>query len=145
MGVYTQFFCDITLDKAVPGDILSALAKIADLNERDDDFSFLQTPHAFFRCQHLRSLFFCSSAYFPDAEQGYFLFKRVEGTYQDAVYAIRCRSSLKNYDSEITKFSDWIRPFVSCGTIWSRYEESIYMQIHLSKNLDSTAKSGGAT
>ena len=79
-------------------------------------------PHEFFSCDRWGMLFTMDSYYF-DADTHSIL------RYDDIAeqYFLNIQSNLKNYDSEISKFIDFIMPYVDAmkGDFlgYSRYEE----------------------
>lgn len=136
MGMYTLFHCDLVLKKDTPADILGALAMLTDNNKAEQEIVTID-PHPFLKCDRKRSLFHCASSYFRDNEQGRCYFNKEHydfGYSWQERYVLRVSSSLKNYNSEIETFCNWIEPFVEYGVAYSRYEESIGPHTYIAKN-----------
>lgn len=119
MGQYTLLQCDVTFKEGTPADILSALSVLTDPDEYRKELPFVVNLPRFFQCERVKSLFFCSSAYFARSDQGVCEFGKNEA----GSYRLQIKSSLKNYDDEIYHFKEWIKPYLQSGEISSHYEE----------------------
>ncbi len=120
MGMYTLFHASFVVKVDAPVEIKDALFKLADGQSAPID-------HPFFKCERATLLFTCSSAYFYDAEQGLCIVQNGHEYDSPEQVTVRVRSSLKNYNGEIEKFVDWIKPHIdpeSGPVIYSRYEET---------------------
>ena len=117
MGMYTEFHYNAEVKRDIPQDAKAILDYMV-LNTFDEP----PTPdHPLFDTARWRLMLRCDSAYF-DAET-YSTFRDSDG--RGLFLCIRC--NLKNYDNEIEKFCDWIRPYIDKqdGDFlgFSRYEE----------------------
>lgn len=121
MGMYTEFVFGCELSKSTPENVIDILRYLkGDIEE---------TPklpsHEFFSCSRWKAIGRCTSAYF--GSPSYVIIEQ-DGWSLEYRLAIRC--NLKNYDNEIQKFVDWIKPYVNQGAGtgellgYSIYEES---------------------
>lgn len=76
--------------------------------------------HEFFRCDRWKMICCCSSYYFDGLTHSIMSFDTISKTWK-----VNIRANLKNYDSEIEKFLDWLAPYIKTyGFIgYTRYEE----------------------
>lgn len=107
MGMYTEIYFHAEVSREA-ADILTA---------QHDGTIFKRPDHPFFRTERGDWLTKMSSAYFP----GETVFTVVPawqdeyakyGNDNDERFIVTIRSSIKNYDDEIEKFFDWIKPHV---------------------------------
>ena len=101
MGMYTQLFLSVTLEDDTPADVLDVIQELSYGNTVENP-----PEHPFFSCGRYHMLFCGDSAYFGGSSICRFNRDNLELTIV---------SSLKNYDSEIEKFINWIIPYVSYG------------------------------
>ena len=107
MGMYTEFVFGCMLEKGTPDDVIDVLHCLI----KGTNYSFPLLPkHPFFECDRWRSVALCSSYYFGGQ-------KCSEIEYDDISksWRISIRANLKNYDGEIKKFVDWLRPYIHHG------------------------------
>jgi hypothetical protein len=114
MGDYTEFCFNAELKKDVPIAVLAVLEFLADPSETEAlpivmDVMLVEVdprgPHEFFNCDRWRWLFVMDSEYFPH--------KTTSAVFLSYGYwKVNIHSNVKNYDNEIGKFLDWIKPFV---------------------------------
>lgn len=120
MGMYTEFFFRAGLQRNLPKEVLDILWLLIGVSE---DFPPTIPDHAFFETHRWRKILTSSSYYFVPLSVSELVKDDITNQYSLVAY-----SSLKNYDSEIEKFVDWIRPYVDTppGEMlgYSRYEES---------------------
>ena len=114
MGMYTEFVLKCEVKDNLPDNVLSVLNFL--FNWEDEPNELMIPKHPFFKCQRWRMIGHCSSYYHVP-----FVSSRFADGY------IFSRSDHKNYDGEIDKFLDWIRPYIAefpghCIG-WSWYEE----------------------
>ncbi|EMH2709981.1 hypothetical protein SI855_002732 [Clostridioides difficile] len=103
MGYYTEFVFAIELKKDTPQNVIKILEYMLDI-END----ILELPeHDFFNCYRWRMLFLSDSYYFNGITNSIFKFNNITES-----YFLTVRSNLKNYDNEITKFLNWIKPYI---------------------------------
>lgn len=120
MGMYTEFFVTARV-RNIP-EVVSVISALVSDSARQ----FSAWPdHAFFRCDRFRSILRQLSYSFTPLSVSQFEFDRI-GQY----WCLVSYSSLKNYDDEIEKFIDWLRPYLEYddeGEMigYSRYEQNI--------------------
>lgn len=125
MGMYTEFHFNVELKNTGPFhmQVVKTLEfMLAGLSEKRD-LKFTAPDHPLFRTDRWHSMLLGDSYYF-DADTHSTL--RWDSISKSRVLCIRC--NLKNYDQEIQKFIDWIKPHVEGheGSFlgFYRYEES---------------------
>jgi len=115
MGMFTELVLKCGIKSDAPEDVKLILRNMfngeGDIREIDN-----LPEHEFFKCERFHHLGSCSSYYhIPWATSKYA---------EDYIFS---RSDLKNYDNEISKFIDWLMPYIDekpgyCIG-WSWYEE----------------------
>lgn len=109
MGMYTELYLCCTLSNMTQRDI-NILSYM--FNENCRDVEPEKPNHPFFSTDRWSFVGNCSSYYFVPVS-----FSKFE---QDAVYKdnyhLITRSDLKDYDREIYKFIDYIKPFINLNT-----------------------------
>lgn len=115
MGMYTELVLKVRLEKSIPEDVKNILKFLFS----DKEEPSIIPDHPFFQCERWQCVGRCSSFYHhPESVSSF----NEEGS----SYAIFSRSDLKNYDSEIGKFIDWLTPYLmhrrKCIG-WTWYEE----------------------
>ena len=105
MGMYTEIVFKATVRKDIDKKAMQILEHLFNSGPRPDK---LELPeHAFFETWRWQSIGSCSSFYHhPRSVSDWY-----DVEYSDSIY-IFSRSDLKNYDSEIDKFFDWIMPYI---------------------------------
>lgn len=116
MGMYTELLLKCIIKKDAPENVKQVVKFLFSKEEQPD----VLPEHEFFQCDRWQCIGSCSSYYhYPEAISSI----NVEF---DELY-IFSRSDLKNYDSEIEKFIDWLNPYVDTyeGMCigWKWYEE----------------------
>lgn len=101
MGMYTDFCFDADLREDTPQEVIEIL-----LNWRWDHKEL--PKHPLFDCPRWTLIGYCCSAYFPAAPH----FKIIKDDWSRN-WTLNIRCNLKNYDSEIENFIDWIMPYVA--------------------------------
>lgn len=113
MGMYTELILKCQLKRDLPSSVKNVI------NGLVEGWEEIENPpeHEFFKCERWQRLFSMNSFYhhpesFADYQQGYLF----------------VRSDLKNYDGEIEKFIEWIKPYVDFADGktcigWKWYEE----------------------
>lgn len=118
MGMYTEFVCAMELKKETPREVINILDK---MSNGEGEYDAIPN-HPFFECGRWRWLFTMDSYYFSGRTNTTFEYDSIAKTHY-----LTIRSNLKNYDGEIYKFLNWIKPYVrACGHDflgYSRYEE----------------------
>jgi hypothetical protein len=119
MGMYTELHFNSELRKDVPQDVLDALHYMVGRVEAEPTLP----DHPLFLSSRWRSVLLCDSYYFDADTHSTLRFDETAGAYYLCI-----RSNLKNYEGEIEKFIDWIRPYLAKeqGEFlgFSRYEET---------------------
>lgn len=110
MGMYTELILGAELKKDTPKEVVDILKGMAK-GKRIWKKSVLP-KHEFFQAERWQWLFTMGSFYFG-VHNGY-----AEIWFEDICdsWHISSRSNIKNYDSEIEKFLDWIKPYIDQGT-----------------------------
>lgn len=107
MGMYTELYISASLKRNSPDKVKEIIRLLFDGdNEHETDETDLP-PHEFFDCHRWRMIGRCSSYYFSP----FALSKVLEDDINGKLY-FTSRSDLKNYDSEIEKFLDWVMPYL---------------------------------
>lgn len=117
MWMYTELIFWATLKKDTPPEVIEVLQNM--IGEKETITKF---PFAWERASYMLR---CSSYYFGTNQHASLEFNDIGNQYK-----ISTRSNLKNYDSEIENFLDWIKPYIEQWS-WNRdmyaiviYEES---------------------
>lgn len=141
MGMYTEFIFGCNLSKATPRVCVEALDYVINGEEKkpkyedpknweEDEFNkhYIERTleddviKAFIDQYDFWRLFKCSSYYFGAANPvGKFYYDPI-----DSSYHISTRADLKNYEGQIEKFIEYIRPFVTQG---SGYDHHIFAYV----------------
>ena len=120
MGMYTEFHFNASLKKGTPEGVLNVLRyMVGDIEDRPQNLP----DHDLFKTQRWWLMLVCNSYYFDADTHSTLRFDDINDSHYLCV-----RSNLKNYDSEIEKFCDWIMPYLDKfpGDFlgFSRYEET---------------------
>lgn len=122
MGMYTEFHFNSRLKENTPAEVLEALQWM--LAEDKPDVPPALPSHPLFQGKLRCKWMLLSDSYYFDA------LTRSELEFDDIAnqYFLSIRCNLKNYDNEIQKFVDWIRPYLDQedGAFlgFHRYEET---------------------
>lgn len=117
MGIYTELNIGVGLTPSTPDSVIEALNYM--LGNKED---VIEVPdHPLFQTEGWRYMLRSDSCYFAGRTDSSMVYDRAT-----AVYSLNVRCNLKNYDGEISKFLDFIFPYVrTYGFIgYTRYEES---------------------
>lgn len=104
MGMYTELIFGARLKKLTQLEI-DALKWMCGNIEKPKKLH----NHEFFECYKSDYLFNFCSCYFLEISKPIFKFF-------DGDWFLTTRSNLKNYENEIEKFLDWIKPFIDSGS-----------------------------
>lgn len=109
MGMYTELVFGARLQPDLPQKVEKALKYMVRGTGKEPE----ELPdHEFFQSERWARLFHCGSYYFgihrPHAI--------MEWDDISNSYSLSTRSSIKNYDKEIDKFLDWVKPYVNQGS-----------------------------
>lgn len=117
MGMYTELVV-ATQVRNVP-EAIAVLQFMAGVTETTPPLP----EHALFQTDRWDSLFTCNSHYFVPLSVVKLQYNDIAGA-----WSLISRADLKNYDNEVEKFIDWIRPYLDCSPgqmfAYSRYEEA---------------------
>lgn len=117
MGMYTELVLGIKI-KPDP-DVLTVLNYMLGETDHLDE----RPSHELFKTNCWDIMLVCDSYYF-DGQTDSKLFK--DDLYPESpMYYLNVRSNLKNYNSEIEKFLDWLKPYIETDGFlgYTRYEE----------------------
>jgi len=118
MGMYTEFHFNAELKQDTPDEVIHILLYMLNQVEDEPDIP----KHDFFKSARWRWMLQSDSYYFAADTHSTLRFDHIS---QSFYLCIRC--NLKNYDSEIDRFIDWIAPYIDCyeGDFlgFKRYEE----------------------
>ena len=117
MGMYTEINICFDLIKNVSKDVVDILYYLIN----GVSVSFTELPeHDFFKCDRWNMIACCDSYYFDGSTNSKMIFDGISDTWK-----INIRANLKNYDNEIEKFLNWLKPYIETkGFIgYKRYEE----------------------
>jgi len=118
MGMYTEFHFNSRLKRNVDKDIINILRyMLGEVSHID-----VVPDHELFSTDRWKVMLISDSYYFDADTHSTLRFDDISETWY---LCVRC--NLKNYDSEIEKFVDWITPYLrqTTGSFlgFSRYEE----------------------
>lgn len=105
MGMYTEFVFASELKRDLPSEVEQVLKTMTE-GYGFDELSIIPDQD-FFKCDRWTMLFTCDSYYFDGKTSTSFEYDNISKSYYLTV-----RSNLKNYDSEIEKFLQWIKPYL---------------------------------
>lgn len=109
--MYTELILGAELHRDTPKQVIDVLKYLTDFELGKTEPKDLP-EHEFFKCERWRFLFKMGSFYFGVHNGSTKLwFDEVCDSWH-----ISTRSNLKNYDGEIEKFLDWIKPYLSDGS-----------------------------
>lgn len=122
MGMYTELVCAFELKKGTPIQVNETLKYMLDYSGDD-----IETPdHELFETSRWEFMLRSDSYYFTGTTDSSMRKDDITNAY---IVNVRC--NLKNYDDEIKKFIDWIKPYVRKDYMeerefigYTRYEEA---------------------
>lgn len=119
MGMYTEFVLGVDLVRETPKEVIDILDFMI-TNDLDDNEPILP-DHPLFNTERWRYMLQSDSYYFGGFSNSLIDAPR----FIEDVYKLSIRSNLKNYDSEIELFLNWLNPYIETrGFIgYMRYEE----------------------
>ncbi|HBG8471541.1 hypothetical protein KGF51_09825 [Clostridioides sp. ZZV14-6045] len=107
MGQYTEFVFAVKLKRDTPKNVIEIL-KFLKEDTDEEEYDVPELPkHDFFNCDRWSMLFLSDSAYFDGITNSILEFDNITES-----YFLTVRSNLKNYDNEIVKFLNWIKPYI---------------------------------
>ena len=106
MGMYTEIIFGAGLKENLPENIVAVIQKMVNGEELCE-----QAPdHPFFKSGRPWLMRSGGSYYFPGTVEPKFWFDDIGNQ-----WFLHFRTNIKNYDSEIEKFIDWIKPYIGQG------------------------------
>jgi len=120
MGMYTELMLAVDLEEDAPEYVVSLLEYMVGYDVGGHPMSFITPKHPLLSTDRWRVMLESDSYYFDGFTHSDIKYDHISRQYQ---MTIRC--NLKNYDSEIEHFLDWVRPYCeSEGFVgYMRYEE----------------------
>lgn len=126
MGMYTEICLNVRLEENTPSEVINLLSRMVNGPWLRNERGYVEIPvpdHPFFQCPRWRMVLTCSSHYFVPFSHSTMRFDEIADT-----WFLCARADLKNYDSEIEQFFNWLQPYIDApvGEFigYSRYEES---------------------
>jgi hypothetical protein len=120
MGMYTELNCAFSLNRNTPPQIVEILLYMTGQSPTEPAEL---PPHPLFGATRWEGMLTGSSAYFDGDPHSAVSLNETSGKHH---VTIRC--NFKNYDDEITKFIDWMTPYIDAlpGDFigYSRYEDT---------------------
>ncbi len=101
MGMYTELFLSCEFNEDLPKEAEKVLLHLFDAKDEPESLP----DHEFFSCTRWRQIGSMCSFYFTP-----FALSKIEK--EQGSYYLTTRSDLKNYDSEIEKFLNWVEPYI---------------------------------
>ena len=119
MGMYTELVLGVNLVRDVPKEVIDILEFM--ISGTFEDPEPITPDHPLFKTDRWRTMLQSDSYYFGGFSNSLISAPR----FKDDVYRLSIRSNLKNYDSEIELFLNWLTPYIETrGFIgYMRYEE----------------------
>jgi hypothetical protein len=116
MGMYTELNIGVAFKEDTPKEIIDAVKYL--LCETKEKPCI---DHELFGCPRHRMVLTGDSFYFDSISDSKMEYNDIDGQYH-----LNVRSNLKNYDSEIENFLDFISPYIETDEFigYMRYEES---------------------
>lgn len=116
MGMYTEINVCFDLHKYVSKEIVDVLHSLIDGTDKPS----VLPKHEFFNCDRWDLVACCDSCYFDGSTSSKMIFDAIFKTWK-----VNIRANLKNYDSEIEHFLDWLAPYIKTNGFigYTRYEE----------------------
>lgn len=129
MGMYTELVCAFELDSQLPQQVINILSYM--VGETDDDIldEYGIPDHPLFKTNRWDFMLTSDSYYFDGVTNSGLT---IDYLIKDKpMYYLSIRCNLKNYDDEIEKFIDWIKPYIHTkGFIgYKRYEEDEHPEL----------------
>lgn len=114
MGMYTEIIFGAWLKEDLPQDVVDTINILVNSNINDiRNFCQLSSvpDHPFFKSERPWLLQSGGSYYFPQVMRAEFKYDKIAKQ-----YSLCFRTNIKNYDDEIEKFLDWIKPYIESGS-----------------------------
>lgn len=119
MGMYTELVMAIELKQDISKDVMDVLWYM--LGDSEDEDNLRIPPHDLFKTDRWNFMLRSDSYYFDGVTDS-----KMRKDFINGFFTLNIRCNLKNYDDEIEKFVDWIRPYSNTtGFVgYKRYEEN---------------------
>jgi hypothetical protein len=118
VGMYTEFFIKCRISGDAPENVIGILTNLF----TEEEVIYTVPDHPFFKCERWHYIGNGGSHYFSPNSNSSFVYNQIANC-----FFLCSRSDFKNYDNEIGKFLDWIKPHIddNVGTFigYSHYEE----------------------
>lgn len=116
MGMYTEINVCFDLMRDPPKNVVNILHYLIE----KADIPLILPKHKFFECDRWDKVACCDSYYFDGSTNSKMVFDNISKTWK-----INIRANLKNYNSEIEKFLNWLAPYIDTKGFlgYKRYEE----------------------
>lgn len=109
MGMYTEIIFGARLKEDTPDSVIEAIRELMDPKVRTEQPVW--PDHEYFRSERMYGVFHSDSYYFPGCTQTEFEYDTITRS-----YSLFLRHNLKDYNNEIKKFLDWIKPYIEQGS-----------------------------
>ena len=106
MGMYTEIIFGAGMKEELPEAVVTTIKKLVSGEEIGGN----APDHPFFKAERTWLLRSDGSYYFPGTVEPKFWFDKIANQ-----WFLHFRTNIKNYDSEIEKFLDWIKPYIKEG------------------------------
>lgn len=106
MGMYTELVLGVDLVRDTPEEVIDILKYMIEGELEDPEPTV--PDHPLFKTDRWRIMLRCDSHYFGGCSFSILDSPRYKGD----VYKLSIRSNLKNYDSEIELFLNWLAPYI---------------------------------
>ena len=110
MGMYTEIIFGASLKINTPKSVIDTIKYLISDEITDADMDSKIMQHPFFCSDRNWLLRSAGSYYFPGVVEPKFNFDD-----NSKQWYLHFRTNIKNYDNEIEKFLDWIRPYIDQG------------------------------
>ncbi len=101
MGMYTELKLNVELKQDVPDEVIHILEYMLDDSAHQPPLP----DHPLFKTARWSRMLHCGSPYFNTPTYSELL-------HEDSTYVLNIQCNFKNYDDEIDKFLDWLRPHI---------------------------------
>jgi hypothetical protein len=106
MGMYTEIIFGAGFITDIPEYVINTIKKLVNGDELDETIP----DHLFFKSERPWLLRSGGSYYFPGTVEPKLYFDDIPKQWY-----LHFRTNIKNYDNEIEKFLDWIKPYIADG------------------------------
>lgn len=111
MGMYTEIIFGARLKKDTPISVIQTIKELIKITHSPKINFTNQPEHPFFDCPRTWLLQSGGSYCFSGTVSPKFIYDNIR-----ASWSLHFRTNIKNYDAEIEKFLDWIKPYIESGS-----------------------------